>query len=551
MRLMFHAAALGLAVLAPSAAQAQSGAPAIPVSITTPSSVDTSLGKLEFRDGVPSEATAQTIYDQLDLQRGVDAFMNGLRGVSMFAARKGIRDAGVADNDVLIFSGLMDNKSLFLTANADTIYFFSNLNLTKGPLVVETPPDTLGLFDDLWFRWVIDFGMPGPDRGEGGKYLIVPPGYKGPLPENGYFIGRPTTTSVALLGRAFLTNGDPAPTVDAIKKSLKIYPYVPGSYGTSIGTFLQGNAPLAPLGKPAAPKFVEGTGVVMNTIPPNDVSYYEMLDALVQEQPAEALEPEIGGQFAAIGIVKGKPFNPDARMRKILTDAVAIGNAAARTVSLRPRESEGFGYYGPASHWLNPLFVGGYDFTRPPPEITNEGVKPFPYTGARTLDARTAFFYAATGVTPAMVMRLPDMGSQYLFGILDASGQPFDGAKTYKVTLPKGIPAAKFWSLTLYDNQTRSMLQTAQRFPRAGSQSYPSPAAAASADGSTTVYFAPSKPAHVADGNWIETVPGKGWFVILRLYSPLEPFFAKTWRPSDIDVVGRDAHVEPSSGTMR
>jgi hypothetical protein len=555
MRLKLNAPLLCLALLAPVASQAQThlqdpAVSQIPKSITTPSSVNSSLGTLEFQDGVPSRATAQKLYDQLDLQRGVDAFMNGLRGISIFAARRGIRDAGVADNDVLIFSGLMDNKSLFLTANADTVYFFSNLNLTKGPLVVETPPDTLGLFDDLWFRWVIDFGTPGPDRGEGGKYLLVPPGYTGPLPENGYFIGRPTTTSVALLGRAFLVSNDPKPAVEAIKKTLKIYPYVPGSYGTGIGSFLQGKSPLAALSKSLTPKFVEGTGVEMNTIPPNDFSYYEMLDALVQEQPAEALEPEIGGQFAAIGIVKGKPFNPDARMRKILTDAIAIGNGAARTVSLRPRDSEGFGYYGPPSHWLNPLFVGGYDFTRPPPEITKDGVKQFPYTGARTLDARTAFFYAATGVTPAMVMRVPNLGSQYLFGILDSSGQPFDGANTYVVTLPAGIPAAKFWSLTLYDNQTRSMLQTDQRFPRSGSQSYPSAAAEMAPDGTTTVFFAPSKPADASEGNWIQTVPGKGWFVILRLYSPLASFFTKTWRPSDIDVVGRDAKVVPSSGKM-
>ena len=144
-----------------------------------------------------------------------------------------------------------------------------------------------------------------------------------------------------------------------------------------------------------------------------------MLDALVQEQPAEALQPEIGGQFAAIGIVKGKHFNPDARMRKILTDAVAVGNAAGRTIAFTPRESEGFGYYGPASRWLNPLFISGYDFMRPPPEVSKEGVKPYPNTGARTLDARTAFFYVATGVTPAMIMRIPEVGSQYLFGITD------------------------------------------------------------------------------------------------------------------------------------
>jgi hypothetical protein len=541
---LLRAGLLCLALAAPGGAlaQAQSAQPTyapIQPSLTTPDSVDTSLGTLQFRDGIPSVDTAQKVYDQLDLQRGVEAFLNGLRGVSIYAARQGIRDAGAKDNEgVLIFSGLMDANSLFLTANADTVYFLANIDLTKGPMVVETPPDTLGLFDDLWFRWVIDFGTPGPDRGLGGKYLLLPPGYDGPLPDGGYFVGRPTTTSVALLGRAFLVNNDPKPAVDTIKKTLKIYPYVPGSYGTSIGTFLTGKGPLAPLSEPSTPTFIEGTGLAMNTIPPNDFSYYEMLDALVQEEPATALQPEIGGQFAAIGIVKGKPFNPDARMRKILTDAIAIGNAAGRTLDFRAREAEGFGYYGPSSRWLNPLFVGGYDFTRPPPEITKEGVKPFPKTGARTLDARAAFFYAATGVTPAMVMRLPNVGSQYLFGILDSNDQPFDGAKTYKVTLPPNIPAAKFWSFTVYDNQTRSMLQTAQRFPRAGSQTFPSPAASANPDGSTTVYFGPSKPADVKDGNWIQTLPGKGWFVILRLYSPLESFFDKSWRPSDIEPVG-------------
>jgi hypothetical protein len=525
--------------LASSPALAQSDTP-IPPSLTTPDQVDTSIGTLHFRDGVADQATADKVYDQLDFQRGVSAFLNGLRGVSIFAAREGIRDAGVKDNEgVLIFSGLMDSRSLFLTANADTIYFLANIDLTKGPMVIETPPGALGLFDDLWFRWVIDFGTPGPDRGLGGKYLLLPPGYNGPLPEGGYFIGRPTTTSVALLGRSFLVNNDPKPAVETIKKTLKIYPYVPGSYGTSIGTFLRGKGPLAaPLAEPKPLTFVEGTGLPMNTIPPNDFSYYEMLDALVQEQPAEALQPEIGGQFAAIGIVKGKPFNPDARMRKILTDAIAVANASARTVSFRPRESEGFAYYGPQSKWLNPLFVSGYDFMRPPPEITKEGVKPFPYTGARTLDARTAFFYVATGVTPAMIMRLPEVGSQYLFGIFDADGDPFDGGKTYKVTLPPNIPAAKFWSFTVYDSQTRSMLQTDQRFPRAGSQSFPSPAAEASADGSTTVYFGPKKPDGVKDGNSIQTLPGKGWFTILRLYSPLEPFFDKSWKPGEIEKVG-------------
>jgi hypothetical protein len=182
------------------------------------------------------------------------------------------------------------------------------------------------------------------------------------------------------------------------------------------------------------------------------------------------------------------------------------------------------------------LFEGGAFFETPPPLFEDGMFKPFPPTGARTLDSRTAFYYAYTLDSPAMIMRIPDVGSQYLMGFLDADGEPFDGAKTYKATLPKGVPAGMFWSFTLYDNQTRSMLQTPQKYPRAGSQTYPSPAAEAAADGSTTVWFASEQPDGVARGNWIQTDPGKGWFTILRLYSPKPSFFDKSWRPSEIEL---------------
>jgi hypothetical protein len=169
--------------------------------------------------------------------------------------------------------------------------------------------------------------------------------------------------------------------------------------------------------------------------------------------------------------------------------------------------------------------------------VTPEGVKPFPPTGATTLNARTAMFYYATGITPAMIMRLPGVGSQYIWAFVDADKNDLDGGKTYKVTLPKDIPQTNFWSFTLYDNQTRSMLDTPQLYPRAGSQSYPSPAAEANADGSTTVYFGPTQPVGVKRGNWVQTMPGKGYNVMLRLYSPLESFFTKAWRPSEIELV--------------
>ena len=174
-------------------------------------------------------------------------------------------------------------------------------------------------------------------------------------------------------------------------------------------------------------KFTEGTGKVMNTIPPNDFSYFEMINDLVQKEPADALDPEIMGSLAAVGIVKGKPFNPDARMKKILTDAAAIGTAAGRTLNWNARPSEGWFYY-PDSAWMNMLFVGGYNFETPPPEVSADGtITPYPPTGARTLNSRTAMFFYATGITPAMIMRLTDIGSQYLGAFVDAKGEYFDG----------------------------------------------------------------------------------------------------------------------------
>jgi hypothetical protein len=389
----------------------------------------------------------------------------------------------------------------------------------------------------MWFGWVIDIGAPGPDRGEGGKYLIVPPGYDGPLPDSGFFVGHSKTTHALYAVRAFMVDNDPRPAVDLIKKNLKIYPYTPGGFGTSIATALGGKVRLE-VNQPVQPtKFVEGSGLSFNTIPPNDFTYFEMLDQLVQLEPATSFNSELLGQLAAIGIVKGKSFAPDARMKKILADAAAVGNAAGRVLNWDSAEYPGWAYY-PGSMWGNMLWEGGYTFETPPPMITKDGFfDPLPSTGARTLDSRTAFYYGYTMDSPGMIMRLPNVGSQYLMGFTDADKNPFDGGKTYKVTLPKDIPAAKFWSFTVYDNQTRSMLQTPQRFPRAGSQTYPSSAALADADGSTTIYFGPSKPANVKDGNWIQTTPGKGWFLLLRLYSPKLSFFTKEWRPSEIELV--------------
>lgn len=506
-------------------------------SLSAPGSVETSIGKLEFSDGVPSEDAARSVFDAADFANALAVYNNSFRGASAYAIRQGILSLGAKDNDAVIFSELMDSSSLFLTANADTVYYISIIDLSEGPMVIEQPSDAVGTINDMWFSWIIDIGGPGPDRGLGGKYLIVPPGYDGPLPEGGYFVAHSKTNRVIYAARAYLVNDDPKPAVENVKANLRIYPYVPGSYGTSIASALEGKARLAPEPKVPETKFFEASGVDFNTIPPGDYGFFEMINANVQDEPATSYDIELAGQLAKAGIVKGKPFAPDERMRRILGDAAAVGDAFGRALQWQGLEAHPDWAIYPGSQWSSMLWEGGANFETPPPLFEDGGFKPLPPTGARTLDSRTAFYYGYTLDSPGMIMRIPDVGSQYLGAFRDADGAHFDGAKTYKVTLPKDIPARAFWSFTLYDNQTRSMLRTAQKYPRAGSQSYPSPAAETAEDGSTTVWFAPEQPEGVARGNWIQTDPEKGWFTLLRLYSPLPSFFSKEWQPSDIELV--------------
>jgi hypothetical protein len=505
-------------------------APEVLAGLSTADRVESRLGTLEFTDGAPSAKTVEMLYDHLDFVHALNAFLTAFPAASTQALREGFLSIGAQDNTVVIFSELMDSSSRFLTANADTVYYVGIIDLTDGPMVVETPPMALGTFDDMWFQWIIDFGVPGPDRGAGGRFLLVPPGYDGPLPEGGFYVGHSRTNRVLLLGRSFMQDDDPAPTVATIKSTFKLHPYTPGGPGTSVATLLEGTVPLpASAGEVPQTRFVEASGLTFNTIPPSDAGFFATVHALLQDEPADAADAEIMGQLAEIGVVKGKPFAPDNRMRRILDEAAAVGNATARALMFDARGQEDVGYY-PDSAWTNMLIGGGYRFDAPIPEVTPEGIKPYPSTGARKLDLRTLFFYGYTGITPAMAMRLPGLGSQYLAAFRDANDEFFNGAKTYTVTLPPGIPQARFWSLTLYDNQTRSMLVTPQRFPRAGSQAYPTPAAVANPDGSTTIHVGPARPADAPDGNWIQTMPGRGFFAILRLYSPLQPFFDKSWR---------------------
>jgi hypothetical protein len=469
-----------------------------PPSILTPDTVETSVGTLHFKDGAPDEKTAQLAFNQLDLARGIETFLKGMPATSVWAACNGLAIAGIKENEAVgLTEDLMDARSLFLTPNTTTPYGFACMNLATGPMVLEIPPGILGPVDDAYFRWVVDLGLTGPDQGRGGRYLFLPPGYDGPVPSMGFHVVRPKTNRLLMFFRAFVKNGDLKGAIDNVKANTKLYP-------------------LADFGKPVTTTFVNTSGKQFNTISGNTFEFFNELNNTVQNEPADFVEPETVGLFASIGIRKGKPFAPDARMTKILTDAVALGNAAARSFLWAPRDKRVFLY--PDRQWLTPFVGGSYLFM----------------DGAELmLDVRSMFFYYATGITPAMADAKPGTGSAYAGAFRDKNGNYLDGSKTYTITLPGPIPMNNFWSFTVYSNQTRSLLETDQKLAGVDSNSKD---LKMNADGSATVWFGPKAP-EGHQSNWVQTMPGQGWNVLLRLYGPLEPWFNKSWKPGDIEEV--------------
>jgi hypothetical protein len=266
-------------------------------------------------------------------------------------------------------------------------------------------------------------------------------------------------------------------------------------------------------------EFIGGSGKVFNTIHANTAAFYEEIADVVAREPVGWIDPELRGLAASIGIRRDRPFAPDARMAAILAEAAAVGNATARAIAFDTREPDAFLY--PGSAWKTAFVGGDYQW------LIDGGVN------GRNLDARSLFFYLATVNTPAMAWKLVGIGSQYAYAERDRDGEYLDGSSTYRLTLPAGVPAKDFWSVVVYDPQTRSELQTSQPFPSRNSQR---DALQANADGSVDLWFGPAAPSG-HEANWIATVPGKGWFAILRLYGPLEAWFDQAWRPGEFERV--------------
>lgn len=454
--------------------------------------------QFEYIGGYPTEATIQKAYDELDVQRATQAYLHFMPMASQNSIFEStVKDYGLtAPGDVGIYTEPGEGKSeaIGLTYNTESIYSTAFTDLkADGPTVVETPPNVLGMVDDGWMRFITDLGNAGPDQGKGGKYLLLPPGYEGDVPD-GYFVFECPTYRNWVMVRGFVENtGTGEDAINYYKENFKIYPLSTGPRADA---------------KYESISFKGG-----NTTHPRDITYFNLLDKIVQYEPIGAFTSDELGLLRALGIEKGKEFAPDEHMKDLLKEGVLIGEAIAKSNAYAHRDEQAKIY--PDRHFES-IFIGGSH------EFVNNG--------ASLLEAKLLFHYTAIVVTPAMTNKMVGVGSQYLGAYRDAGGAYLMGENDYKLHLPAGIPAKDFWSVTLYHPDTRSLLQNGQ--PKPSVSTYDNPVV--NNDGSVDIYFGPDNAPEGFEKNWVKTLPGEGWFLYIRLYGPLEPFFEQTWKPDDI-----------------
>lgn len=450
----------------------------------------------EFVNGYPTDATVQKAYDEADLNRAIQCYRFFFPSVSILAVWDGNMASGCVPNQTF---AIMDGApaQIVLTPNSDTRYAGLPLDLTNGPIVLEIPAGPImSAVNDMNQLWVMDAGLPGPDKGKGGKHLIVPPGYKGNIPA-GYYVGKSTTNHVLVLLRAIPSTGD-LEEGEALMKTIKVYP----------------------LGKaPTALNWVRLNEKPVNFTPgpwESNLQYWERLAKFINEEPANPQYRVMYGELAELGIEKGKPFSPDARMKGILEQAAQKGNAIMRVQSFADRRADKIVWNDRKWEWA----------------VLRDKNGTFDVDNYTDLYAREKWFYQAQIESPAMFNRSPGAGSLYWLGVRDNTGAYLDGGKTYKLTVPLPVPAKLFWSVTIYDNATRSEIATGQN--KAALRSlYELKGQAGNA---VDLYFGPKAPAG-KENVWIKTSPNKGWFSYFRIYGPEGPAFDGSWKPGDFEEV--------------
>ncbi|MEU1226198.1 DUF1254 domain-containing protein [Streptomyces sp. NPDC005828] len=457
------------------------------------------MEQVEFRDGYPVAESAAAAFERSDLRRAVEAYRFFYPVVSMEGIMRGTRAAGAVDNEsapILVARPL----HVGFTLNSDTPYLGGGLDLRKGgPLVIELPAGPLvGLVDDHYHRWLVDLGLPGRNGPRGGRVLLLPPGYEGELlPESEeYEVVRSDTWQVLCALRALPLGGDVG-AANRLLAAVRIYPY-------------------ARRADPPAFTVFDRTDRAMDTTPlawEDNLEFWRVLHSVIDaEPPVEELRAMLG-VLAELGIEAGRPFAPDARMERILTEAARTGRDELLVSAFASRRPDRMAWPDRAWEWV--------------------GLRPengtFERAGSLDVEARDRWFAQAIVTSPAMFRREMGAGSLYWLGLRDADGAYLDGGRTYRLRVPLPVPQTLFWSVTAYDAATRSEVVAEQ-----GQAALRSLFDKLDPDGADHVdlYFGPTEPAE-ADGRWIQTVPGRGWFAYFRIYGPEQAAFDDSWRPDD------------------
>ena len=435
-------------------------------------------------------------------RRAVEAVIWGMPAVNYYLMYQAAVRAKGGFNQVIYWSRLPDWKIQTLTPNPDVIYLSPFINTKDvGPMVLEIPPaqggSITGTVMDLWQSALEDVGPAGVDKGRGGKYLILPPGYKRPVPA-GYITLRSDTHQGYALLRSIPKSGSESDVARAV------------AYGKRVKLY-----PLSQAANPPATTFVDVVDLVYDSTIPFDLRYFESLNRIVQAESWLERDKAMIDQLKSIGIEKGKPFNPDAKTQGVLNDAAREAHAwivARYETFFSPAYYEG-------SHWALPasrdLIEGQATFFAKP------GVYPIDDRGA---------VYSYVYFSPKHMGA--GAGSAYLMTIADKDGRLLSGGPTYRLTVPAKAPVRQHWSATVYDRATHAPIRNA-RWPSRPSQT---PGLQKNADGSVDVYFGPQAPAG-KESNWVPTSPGGGFEVLFRFYGPEKSLFDKTWRLPDIEEV--------------